>query len=463
MNKKLWEHRIPTIPALILVVISLYFTLGLLKNNVFTRTNANADTEPNNVTIGNITDTSFTVGFTTNVNTVAQISINKPDGQEILIYDNRETKTVGQLSTLSHIFTVKNLSANTKYFFTILVNGKLYSNQGSQYTVTTGMTLSATPYSYASLKGFVIGQNNTKAADTLIVVKPQGGQTLLGITDNTGSYSIPINQVRTEQLNQFLMISKTTQMSLQALQTTNSSTITMSYPQNGAVPPVTLTENYSFSPPTPSSESAYSIFSLPTPAEVNKGKISITVPVNNQSFIDTQPLFQGTALPNQKVSISIHTTPLTAEVLTDAHGNWSFRPNFPLSPGQHTISIQTMNALGFQQTVTSSFSIFPSGSQVIQSATPSATPTFTPTPTPTTAPTATPTQMVTPTPTQTITASPTPTPTSTPIPTIQQATPTSSTFISVTPSKAGSGAVVMVTLVSVICIIAGTTLLFIVA
>jgi len=105
-------------------------------------------------------------------------------------------------------------------------------------------------------------------------------------------------------------------------------------------------------------------------------------------------LFSGTALPNGTVKITIHSDEgIEVTVTADGLGNWTYRPERELSPGEHTITISTKDSAGTTRFITRAFSIFEEGSQVTEAATPSATPTFSPTvtPVPTIVPTNTPT------------------------------------------------------------------------
>lgn len=124
-------------------------------------------------------------------------------------------------------------------------------------------------------------------------------------------------------------------------------------------------------------------------------------PEENESFKDSQPRFSGTAPRGSNVKITIESQGLVeTTVQADSLGNWSYRPVSPLTPGEHTITITAPDSNGILRTITKKFRVFAQGSQVAESATPSATPTVKTSPTPTpippvakggTTPTATPT------------------------------------------------------------------------
>lgn len=464
MKKQLWEHRIPTIPAVIIVFVSIWVTLWFIQKGVSTTTHASPDNVPSHVFLGNITDTSFAVGFTTSNQTAAAVSVSPKNGQTSVYFDNRASGTNDPTPYTSHLFTVNNLQPGTEYQISILIAGKTYNDNGKPYTLTTGPKLAQKSSQSPTIKGLIILPDGNPASDTLVVAVPESGQTLLTLSQPSGNYSIPLNQARTEDLNKLLTFTNNSNIQLQAFHSDAQSTFSTEYSSAISIPPITLSENYTFVPNTIEQNEATSsaVFSIPAASTGSSNQITITSPQDGETYVDSQPTFRGTALPNQKVDIIVHSDPFEAEVLTDTNGNWSYRPMNPLSQGNHTITIQSTDNYGIIRSLTHSFSIFPSGSQVIQSATPSATPTVV-TPTPTQAPSPTPITTIPPTTSITETP-PTATPTSTPTP--QVVTPTTapiSPAFTITPKEPGSSTPIVVTFVSVLMIVVGATLLFIVS
>jgi hypothetical protein len=209
----------------------------------------------------------------------------------------------------------------------------------------------------------------------------------------------------------------------------SKSNIIVPLSQIGPVPTVTLSKDYDFSlsiEPVASNSAELQNLKSPSNEQV-KGENgpSILTPEENENFTDNRPLFQGKALPNETVKITIHSDQGEEITVTaDQYGNWSYRPDQSLSPGEHTITIATKDSNGISRLLTKTFTVFEFGSQVAESATPSVTltPTVTPTvtPVPITIPTLSPTPTGSPTssltPTSTLTQPPikTPTPTLSP-------------------------------------------------
>jgi len=194
--------------------------------------------------------------------------------------------------------------------------------------------------------------------------------------------------------------------------------------------------------------------------------VDIVVPEEGEAFADTKPQFSGTSYPNSNVTVTI-SGQAPAQVTANASGVWKYTP-LGIAQGNQKISISVID--NKQQTIEESrnFTIFPSGSQVTESATPSATvtptikptakPTPTPPPPPTSTPTPTPQLTLVPSPSPTIQVTPTPTitPSPTPLPTIPT-TPTPAPSIS--PPGEMQNTFILSGL-SVILIVAGAALLF---
>jgi hypothetical protein len=199
--------------------------------------------------------------------------------------------------------------------------------------------------------------------------------------------------------------------------------------QANPVPQVSLSTDYDFTAgttglfdtftasesATASSSGALSPTASPPPFPVVTVSIAqepgILTPQPQETFTSQQPIFEGTALPNQTVEIIIDSDqPIQDTITSDNFGRWQYRPDVPLDPGEHVLTIITRDALGVLQTINRSFTVYADGSQFTE---PSVSPASGQTPT--TPPTSTPTVPVTPvtiaTPTLTATPTVTPTPT----------------------------------------------------
>lgn len=455
MKRGIWEKRIPTLLALTILFLGIPVTLFLIQKRAIIVGRATEDISPRNITIANISDTTFSVSFETSKLTRSAISMGRGEISS-LIYDDRDKKN-SEAPYYSHHITISNLSPLTDYEFSIVVEGIMFTNGEEKFKVKTAPVVPGNPEK-KGLSGKIILPDGKPAENTLVYVTIAGAQELSTITDNLGRYSIVLNTPRTTSLNNYFTITSSTTLVIKAIRQNLSSKTQILYQNTKPVPIITLGSNYNFQETTQEEEPRTLSSELTAPPEELAGEIKILVPKESQSFVDDQPLFRGIALPEAFIKITIESEHITkTEVIADKNGVWSFRPTAPLSPGQHTITIETRDPSGVIKRIKRTFTVFAQGSQVAQTATPSATPTSTPTPSPTLAltptPTPTPTGEPTPTSTPPLSPSPTTTPTPTPTPTI--------TPIITPPAPGNLSHALILTISSIFLISAGTILLFI--
>src|SRR5690554_6492204 len=113
MRQGLLQRRIPTVFALILLVVGIGIAVFVANNTTQLTGQAAVEDEPKNIQISNITDTSFTVSYTTDTDVLGSVRY----GTAASELSSVETESTTP-STLHHI-TVSNLNPTTEYFFTI--------------------------------------------------------------------------------------------------------------------------------------------------------------------------------------------------------------------------------------------------------------------------------------------------------------------------------------------------------
>lgn len=456
MKKGFFDRRIPTVFALFLLIGGIATTMLLINQGIFTITRATPDQEPQNVSVTNRTGSSFTVAFTTHEKTVSAISLTI-DGTETLLFDDRDGDE--KKAYFSHEITIPDLKPNNNYGYKILSNGTAYPESDELFQGKTSEKISEKPED-ASMQGKILLPDGSKGSDTLILITPTDGMLTSVVTDNDGNYSIPARLLKTSDGRKYLDTSEHINIQIQALQKNLTSTITTTFIPNGSIPPISLSENYEFIADineqllaTPSS-----LFKEPDPNISNT--LQVLSPKENETFIDARPQFRGTAPAGSIVRIAIDGKN-AAQLRSSPNGNWSFRSSAPLSTGDHTISVTSGG-----RSVKQEFSVFSSGSQIAETATPSATLTpSTPTPTPTesvtVSPTAEPLTTVTPTPTGiTVTSIPVGAPNET----LTPASPTPTSFVPTKIPLPPTGTTeqgILLTGAALLFIVAGSVLFFV--
>lgn len=405
MKNNLLNKRMPTLFAFILLLGSIWATSFLIQKGIITIGRASPETTPENIKISNITDSSFTVSFTTADKAIAAINFGETEDLGSIVYDVRDKPGEKQTAFYSHYINIPNLKPNRKYFFSIISEGDSFLNDGKNYSVSTGSKIESSPPEQNPVYGKIVLPEGSSADDTLIYLTTDGNQTISALSKNTGEYIIPLNSIRNSSLDAYASFSANSVINLEIARQSLKSNIRAAYKKDNAIPTITLSKNYDFIENTVTQNeevaTASSILKTPETNASNKS-VEILSPKENDTLTDQKPAFRGTALPGSKVKITIHSSNnIQTEVTADNSGNWTYRPNTSLAPGEHTVTIETTDAFGIVKKITQSFTVFASGTQVTEAATPSATPTTLPTstpiPTPTTTTATTPTIALSPT------------------------------------------------------------------
>jgi hypothetical protein len=414
MRKKFWDKRIPTLFGILLITIGVGITTFLVNQGVLFKSNASLTQQPQNVRITNITDNAFSVSYSTEDQIIGSLNygVDAKLGNPALDDRNQQTGTLTPYRV--HNITVRNLKPQTQYYFSITSGQENYLNGEKPFEVTTGQTISGSPPNQNPMSGKIILSDGNAPQEAIIYVTASGSQVISVPVKTDGTYILPLNSIRTADLSAYYNFPDNATIKMLVFGDSLTSNVTLSVGQIDSIPAIILSKDYDFrQSQTPVATTSGVLESFPSFSSTSSAAETpeILTPENNQKFTDQQPLFQGKALPNQNVVITVHSSQsVQTTVKSDANGNWNYRPSSSLTPGNHTITITSKNANGILKTITQSFVVYASGEQVLP-AVPSVTPTITPTPT---IPVATPTitqAVPTATPTAAITQTQTITPT----------------------------------------------------
>jgi hypothetical protein len=247
---------------------------------------------------------------------------------------------------------------------------------------------------------------------------------LSAISKPSGTWLIPLNLIRTEDLTSYLPVTDrmTVNISVQ-LQGLSTTAITDTL-NDSPVPDMIPGKTYDFrkaNARVPGAQLA--LLATPTLPKAggavlgaNTAKsaniVSLTIPAQGAALPTTLPLIQGTGIPGKSVSVILGiSNPVGGSAVVGADGLWSYTPAKPLSPGGQSVTVTTKDIKNKSIAITHLFTVLKSGTQVLGEATPSGTltPTETLTPTITLTPTEIATSTATPTPVSTLAAQTPPT------------------------------------------------------
>lgn len=417
MKDSIWDKKIPTLLGILLITVGIIITSSLVKQGIIFITKAAPTNIPKNVKITNVTDSSFTVSYVTDDNVIGSVNFGEDTKLNQVVRDDRDQKSGGLTAFKLHNITIRNLKPKTNYFFTITSGEDTFSNNDQLYQVSTAFPITETPNQQEPITGKILLSDGSDAKEAIVFVTIDNAQTISTLIKSDGSYILPLNSLRTSNLNSYFEFSDNVIKMLIMGEENQISSVILNLTQINPVPSITLGKNYDFSEGIePVSTDSAKFEGFPTFTSTTKVSQSaepeITTPDQNEELSDQQPLFKGIALPNEQVKIIIESEIIEDEVTADSYGNWKYRPTTTLEPGNHAITIVTKDAFGILKTISRSFVVYASGTQIANASGISPTPTLSVTPaaSPSDAPILSPTNIVIPSPTITPTISePTPT------------------------------------------------------
>ncbi len=389
----------------------------------------NASTEtakftPINVEITNQTDTSFTVSWQTKDATTGVVRILSPKITDTDFIDDRDValgadkKTQAKRST--HHITLKHLTPKTKYIWEIYSGNKKFQNTTGPWVATTGPTLATNTSGFEPAFGTVAQTSGAPAADALVYVVLDGSQPLSTYVNPTGSWLVPLSTIRSVGNKEYLPYADRINQSIRVAYGDEEASAVTDISADSPVPVIVLGKSYDFrknttstpqiaqvqpqvlSAQTPASPTVTPVPTVPiTPTSMptllespsptapptptmkkSNYIVSLALPKNGAFLTSTLPLFQGTGIPGENVLVTIGSpNPMQSKMQIGTDGIFRYTPDKPLAAGKQHVTITTLSTNNKPVTLTSTFTILKSGTQVLGDATQSATLTTTTTPT----------------------------------------------------------------------------------
>jgi len=386
------KEKIPTIIGLIILVIGVITGVFLIKTQNIFRLGASSEEAPKDVRISNITDSSFTVTWTTDKETTGFVKWGKTG----TVLDKVENDTVSEKGYI-HSSTIRSLSPKTEYFFKINSNSNDYDNQGSAWRVSTGIQLSE-PKENIIISGSVIKQDGTPAENSLIYFSVGGSSLLSTIVSKTGNWLISISLARNKNLDSFISINQaSTLIEISVNAGLNKVASAQIYPQSAKpAPAIIFGQVNDFKNLGPSESSDLPEISIEVPEKTQESEsgfetnsvvgntktknVTIESVTEGETISTQNPEFFGKGPVGAEIEIQVQSELQTDKVSVDKSGNWNWSPPQNLEEGTHSVTIKWKDVNGIIRTITRNFVVEASESPAFVS-TPSGTPKVTATPT----------------------------------------------------------------------------------
>lgn len=424
MIKKI--KHLPTIIGLLLVLVAIAGGVVLIKKgpNLFIK--ASTSLTPKQLKLTNISDNSFTVSWLTDEKTSGFVKYNTDNNLSFTAQDDRDQLSGQTGNYQTHHITIKNLKTFTVYFFKIGSGGKIFDNDNQPYQITTAKIVQNTPSNNVAY-GTVVDQSNNPVEGAIIYLSLTNTSPASTLTKSSGSWVIPLNLIRSADLNSWATYDKEASIEEILVQASplGTATVVATTKNDSPMPKITLGQNFDFRKTTEVQEetktstientaTASSKFSLEQPTEAtpsptptltpiptlstatSSGKLTIINPEQGENINTQKPEILGTGPIGTTLDIEVHSeATYSAKIKVDTKGNWTWSPPTNLEPGEHTITASYKDAKGILQKITQKFVVLAAGVSELPALTATSSSTAT--------------SSATPTPSKTATASPTPT------------------------------------------------------
>ncbi len=406
-------RRFPTIIGLLILLAGLGGGLFLVQKAQTFFLRAEPGSAPNQIRITNITDQSFTVSWTTDKKVAGLIQFGETSRLGSVLADDRDQQA-GEISLFfTHYVTIKNLKAETDYYFKIRSGSKIYDQNGQPYQTTTAPTISFSSPPNDPAYGKVIDQSGQSAQGAIVYLSLANTTPQSALVQESGNWVISLNSARSVDLSSYATYDKAASIEeilVQAEQGLTATAVTTTK-NDSPVPTITLGQNYNFrqtseeleitdqekkvtqeatqeASPTPTPTSG---FSVESPEATTSQELAIINPDEEEDVNTQKPAILGTGPAGITLEITIESTSTyTGTVTIDDQGNWEWSPPVDLEPGEHTVTATFTDEEGKKHTVSHTFVVLAAGKDEAPAieATPSAeaspSPTLTPTPIPAT-------------------------------------------------------------------------------
>ncbi|MFA4826905.1 MAG: Ig-like domain-containing protein [Candidatus Shapirobacteria bacterium] len=352
------EKRIPTILGLVLLGATIFLGVKLSGSQVSNRSQASGDCHPVGVQITNLTDTAFTISFTTTGECLMAIKI-----KDQLLPESSTSRL--------HYFDVQKLTPNTSYPFVLINENKDYSDPS--YQAKTLSSPSGNPPESDLAWGKVLIADNQPATAGIIYLNLPGALPLSSLVIPTGNWNISLsacfNLDKTDRFIPPLDVEEEIVFVSPDLSTTQVFNNTS---KNNPAPDIYVGKNIltasSVSQPQIPLITSFTPPSLPFQFDIYNPKDSETVS-------SAKPQFFGVGPAGSTIEIKVE-SPITqtGEISTQSDGSWNWSPPQDLSPGEHTITVTTKHPqTGVLETISRRFTVLAQDNSLAFSSSPSAT------------------------------------------------------------------------------------------
>lgn len=372
--------KFPTLIGLLFFLLLIGGVIIVFERFVRLPSAAVPSVAPKNVEFTNISDTGFTMSWVTSEPATGAVIIGRDREKAVVFFDERDS--AGKLGQyITHSVTYRLAKPQSDYSAKILSNGKTFTDGDSPYRIRTGSTIASSSNNLEPAYGTVTTEEGKPALGSIVYLTLEGSQKLSTLVTSTGSWLIPLNLLRSLDLSQYITGEGRLTESIVVRNGLEESQAVTDTLNDSPVPEMRLNKTYDFREQQAKNLKQEAPLAQNTPGVLGETssisvdhKVTITKPIEGAALPTALPLFQGTGVPGRNVSVVlgiIH--PVAGTTTVGSDGIWRFTPAKPLSPGKSSVTITSVDRSGSVIALTRTFEILKEGTQVLGTATPSAT------------------------------------------------------------------------------------------
>jgi len=194
------DISVPTLLAIALLIVGIFDGATFIKNKQFFGIYAQRQSVPKNIRTSNVSDSSFTISWTTDRQTTGFVRWG--ENQSFLTKVSLEaTSELGFV----HSTTINGLNPDTSYYFKINSGGEDFDNNDAPWQIHTGIKIPDQPEAYI-ISGKIVNSLNQPVQRAAVYVTVGGSSPLSDITTNEGLWTVNITSARQLSLDSFILI-----------------------------------------------------------------------------------------------------------------------------------------------------------------------------------------------------------------------------------------------------------------
>lgn len=188
---------------IILLIVGIIFSVYLVLQNTSLFSKAAPDISPKKVAISNISDSSFTVSWVTDKETIGFVKYSQGLSLNETAYDERD-EADGAKARITHFIVLKNLSPQQKYYFKITSQDQIFGLEDQPYEQYTAPVSEQTPPVPVVTFGKIKNGDGEIPQEAIIFLKLPDSTTLSTYPSSDGNFLMTVTNARSMDLSAYV-------------------------------------------------------------------------------------------------------------------------------------------------------------------------------------------------------------------------------------------------------------------